>query len=1669
MEYGEPKYGDRRLSYRDLAGAATALAARLRALGVRTGDIVGLGVDRSPDLAVGVLGIMLAGGGWLPLDPTYPQERLAYMLRDSGAGWLVVDERGAADLPAVPGMRRIPVRAEPPPAGASGKPVRLAPDDLAYVIYTSGSTGRPKGVALTHRGLANLAEAQVEPFRAGPGGRVLQFAPASFDASVFELTMALGTGATLVFGSRAALRPGPALVELLRQARITHLTVPPSVLATLPYEPLPELTTLICAGEALPGPLADRWGAGRRLFNAYGPTEATVWATLAEVEPGERRPPIGRPIRGARVVLLGPDRRPVAPGAVGELAIGGAGVARGYLGRPELTAERFVSDPERPGGRLYRTGDLARERPDGALEFLGRQDHQVKVRGIRVELDEVAAVLCEHPDVRDAVVVVDAATPRLIGYAVTGADARVLRAFAAERLPEAMVPAAIVALPALPLSPSGKVDRAALPQPDRAAMGLPTAATAPHTPTERLLTGIAGELLGTRVGRDDDLLALGAHSLAVAQLIARVRSATGNELTPVQVDRARTVATLAALIDSGPQEPVGPPLPPLRPADPGRPVPLSLPQQRIWFLEELAPGNLAYHAQATIQLRGPLLVPALEAALSELVRRHEVLRTRFVEVDGTPVQQPQPAQSVSLPVVDVPYPPPEDVVQAVLRRPIDVARPPLIRWTLLRHGPDHHTLVQVEHHLVHDGWSFAVLLDELATLYAAYAAGRPSPLPEPGLRYADFAVWQRNWMRGETLARYLAHWTHELAGAPPVLELPTDRPRPAVQSFTGAALRVPLPAELCHRLRAFGREHGVTLFATMLAGFGALLHRYTGQADLLVGTGAANRRVAELERLVGMVVNTLVLRVDAGGRPSFADLLRRVHTRVLAAHAWSDMPVERLVEELSPPRDPSRTPLFQVMFSFHDAPVPDIDAGGLTGTVVERHNGSAKTDLNIVVVPRGEQRIGRAPRAEDEDITLIWEYRSDLFYAATMRRMVTQYLTLLADATARPDTELARLRMEDAPADRDPTEVRWPAGPSVTDLVARHARTRPDAVAVSWPDGSLTYRELHERAGWVAARLRSAGVDGHAPVALLAARSPELVVGHLATMLAGAPFVPIDPTYPPRRIEYLLSDCAAAAVLAPAGSAGAAGAAGSAGSVGSASSVGSAGSVPAFGGATIPLDTGLYPGERAPCVPDRHDDDLAYVIYTSGSTGRPKGVQITHRGLANLVHWHVAEYGLGPADRATLVASPGFDASVWEIWPALAAGATLCVPPDELRSAPAELVRWLVDEQITVCFLPTPLAEAVLGERWPARGALRVLLTGGDRLRRPPPPGLPFRLVNHYGPTENTVVATATPVPPVGGSCVPPIGWPIANVRAYVVVDGEPAPVGVPGELCLGGVALARGYLGDPARTAERFVPDPFAPRPGARMYRTGDRVRRLPDGQLDFLGRADDQVKIRGFRVEPGEVAAALREHDAVSDAVVVARDDGPGGKRLVAYAVSVEDPGLLREFLATRLPPDLVPAAVVVLPALPVGPHDKVDTAALPAPARDAGRPATAARTPTERRVAELCGGLLDLDPVDIAADFFALGGHSLLASRLLAQVNRSFGTAVPLRLFLAAPTVARLAAAVDEAVTDSAGGQGAAGISPVPWRAAGQLLTDLDRLTDAEVEALLGELVDTEEEPS
>ncbi|HYJ80694.1 MAG TPA: amino acid adenylation domain-containing protein, partial [Longimicrobiaceae bacterium] len=1634
-------------SYAELEARANRLAHHLRALGVGPEVPVGVLLPRTPDLVVALLGVLKAGGAYVPLDPAYPPERVAYVLGDTRVPVLLTDSALAAPPAGAAATVRVDTeRARIDALPSSPPAVAVHPEGLAYVIYTSGSTGRPKGVQIEHRSTVAVLRWLRRTLSDAERAAVLGSTSVCFDVSIAEVFGTLCWGGTLVLVENALSLAG------LGEPVATACMVPSAAAELLRLGGIPPgVRTLALGGEPLRGDLAQRLyalGHVERVLNLYGPTEDTTYSTCKEPERGSAAAmTVGRAVDGTTVRVLDAELAAAAPGEAGEVWMAGAGLARGYLGAPGMTAERFRPDPfaAAPGARMYRTGDLGRLLPDGELECLGRIDNQVKVRGYRVEPGEVESALLAHPAVREAAVAPwdDARGRRLAAWvAVDGAapPAAELREAVRSRLPDYMVPDAVVFLPALPHTPNGKVDRLALPAPDPA-RDASAAYAAPSTAVQAALAEIWAEVLGVeRVGVEDDFFALGGHSLRATQIAARVRERLGAELPLSTLFAMPTVRELAQLVDGAGTQGAGGI--PRAPRD--GPLPLSFPQEAIWFFQQLAPGMRSYNFQATVRIRGALGVEALEGTLSEIVRRHEIFRTTFPAMEGAPVQVVHAPWTVRLPVVDLgtlPAAEREAELEARLaeefRRPFDLAALPLARWTLFRLSGAEHVLLCVEQHLVHDGWSFGVFLRELTEIYPAFLRGEPSPLAEPPIQYADFAVWQREWMASPDAREQLDWWRRRLQGVPPVLELPADRPRPAAMSFRGHGYRLRLPAELYRAADEYSRARGVTVFMTLFAAFQALLHRYTGAEDFCVGSGVAGRRMREAEDLIGMVVNTIPIRADLGGDPAFEELVGRVRDASVDAYAHQEVPFARIVEAVHPERSRGHLPVFQVAFSFHHAPYPELRLPGATLAVEEGlGNESAKFDLNVVVIPRAQQGAGDA-----DEVVMIWEWAEDLFDPSTVRRMVDHFETLLADALADPGARVSRLRLlpdaeERAAVRAGDATAPYPRHATLHGLFAEQVRRAPHAVAVEHGARTLTYAELDAASERLAARLLALGVAAESRVGVAMNRSLELAVGLLAVAKAGATYVPLDPAYPAERLAYMLADSRASVVVVrdevPA-------------------------SLRGYAGPLVSLaEPGAAAGTAAPTPAPAHPDSLACVFYTSGSTGTPKGIALPHRGLVRLVR--EADYlQLGPEHRVGQTSAVSFDVALWELWgPLLNGGRVVVLDRETLLSPPAlgEVVR---EKGINAMFLTTALFRQIALEAPEIFAPVEHLLTGGEAADPAAfaavlESGFRGRLINMYGPGEASTYASWHPVERVAPGAPIPIGAPIANTRLYVLDAAmRPVPAGVAGELYVGGDGLARGYLDRPGLTAERFVPDPLSGEPGARLYRSGDRVRRLAAGPLEFVGRVDHQVKVRGFRVEPGEVEAALRAHPAVADAAVVPRQESSGDHYLAAYVVGAEGAAPaaaeLREFLAARLPPFMVPSAFVAMEALPLSPAGKVDRRALPDPAAAAaGEAAAPPETPTEAEVAEIWREVLEVERVGVGDNFFDLGGHSLRATRILSRVQSRLGVRLTVASLFDHPTVRDMAGMVDEhrtaRVDDSA------------------LLAWVEGLSDEEAERLLAE---------
>ncbi|MYW61642.1 MULTISPECIES: amino acid adenylation domain-containing protein [unclassified Streptomyces] len=1641
---------DGRLTFAELDAAANRLSHALAARGVGPEVTVALALPRGTSMVTALLAVLKAGGVCQPLDLAHPAARILAVLADTRPACVLGTAATLAALPAhgLPALAldapdTLPVLARQDARVPAALP---ALGDAAYVIHTSGSTGRPKGVVVTHASLANLLAGHgsdhIAPAVARTGRtrlRVAHSASFAFDAS-WDPMLWLAHGHELHVLDDTAYRDPAALTAYVDTHRVDYLDVTPSYAEALLAEGLLDEghhrpAHLVVGGEPVPDALWQRLASadGVHAVNLYGPTETTVDAyvwTGAEAT--------GRPVRATRAYVLDQALRPTPDGVAGELYLAGACLARGYLGRPELTAERFVADPfgathGAPGSRMYRTGDLVRRRADGTVEFLGRTDDQVKIRGFRIELGEIQAVLAAHPAVSQAVVIARD-TPhgkRLLAYAVPrpgeAPAPAALRDHLAAALPDHMVPARVTLLDTLPRTANDKLDHRALPDPEPGpAEGAGAVSATPHT---EIVGGLFAELLGldTAPPPGAGFFDLGGHSLLAARLTARLRAVFGVPLSAADVFRSPTPAALATLVRARAADPSGESEEPLVPVERAGSLPLSPAQRRLWFLHRIEGPSATYNIPLVLTVEGPLDRAALAEALADLTERHETLRT--LHPSGAGDAEGMPRQHILDPLDPAARPRLHDAapgtdLAAAVRHCFDLASELPLRATLFRRSPEQHTLLLLLHHIAGDGASTTPLARDLATAYAARAEGRaPAFTPLP-VQYADHAAHQLRLLGPASdptprAARHLAHWKQALAGLPDQVELPFDRPRPPVASYAGDTVPFTLDAETHAALARLARGAGVSLFMTVLAGLATLLTRHGAGTDVPVGTPVAGRDDDTTAGLVGFFTNTVVLRADTSGDPAFTELLERIRATTLAAYEHEELPFDHLVEALNPPRSLARHPLFQTMLAWQSVPDSAFElAPGTRATLSTVPSGTAKFDLTL-----------NAGELAGGGIGGFLEFRTDLFDRSTAQALADRLARLLTAAAAAPKTPLGLLPLlgesETAHAlvhANTTTPAPAPHRPAtLAERFEEAARRHPGRIAVRHEGTELTYAELSARANRLARLLAARSVGPGSVVALALPRSLDLVTGLLAASLAGAAYLPLDPDYPADRLAYMLQDARPAAVLSD-----------------SATALG----LPAHDAPLITVDGDAAGGFASTPVRDADrtrpltPHDAAYVIYTSGSTGRPKGVVVSHHNVTRLFtatdHW----FGFGPDDVWTLFHSYAFDFAVWEMWGALLYGGRLVVVPHLTSRDPGAFRRLLAEERVTVLNqTPSAFHQLAAADRDdPGELALRYVVFGGEALE----PGRLAdwyerhaddapRLVNMYGITETTVHVTHTVLDRATAAAAhaSAIGTNIPDLRVYVLDERlRPVPPGVTGEMYVAGEGVALGYLGRPDLTATRFVADPYAhlfgTAGGARMYRSGDLARRRTDGTLEYFGRADHQVKIRGFRIELGEIEAVLARHPAVTDAAVVVREDTPGDRRLAAYVVAPGAgegfPAELRAHAGRELPVHMVPSAVVGLERLPLTGNGKLDRAALPAPGQPVTAGGRAARTPREELLCAVFAEVLGVERVGPEDNFFDLGGHSLLAVRLAARLGAALGTELSIGTLFRSPTPAALDAAVD-----------------------------------------------------
>ncbi|MEH2171962.1 non-ribosomal peptide synthetase [Nostoc sp.] len=1640
-------FEEEKLTYQQLNQKANQLAHYLQKQGVRAEILVGICLERSTDMIVSILGILKAGGAYIALDPGIPAKSLASRLKDIQASFLITNTCVANRLSEIANIEQLQVIN----LAAQGETISHETDinthcqanknHLAYILFTSGSTGKPKGVAIEHQQILNYVYAIIDSLKL-PTNSTCNFALVSTLAADLGNTVlfpALCTGGCLHIISYDRATDPVALTEYCHKHPIDCLKIVPSHLSSLLLSPTPQSILprqrLILGGEATNWQLIEQvrqLAPNCQIFNHYGPTESTVGVLthlITETNLTTKTVPLGKSITNTQVYILDNNLHLTPIGIKGEIYIGGAGLARCYMQHPELTADKFIPNyfSRQPGARLYKTGDLGRYLPDGTIEFLGRSDNQVKIRGFRIELAEIEAILTQYSQIREAVVIAqenDNRDKRLIAYLVSNnsvsIDLNELNSFLREHLPDYMLPSSFVILEALPLTPNGKVNRQALPAPEELSQQTKSAITAPRNPVEEVLAGIWAKILGVKqVGIEGNFFELGGHSLLATQVMSQIREAFQVELSLRSLFESPTLAELSQRVEIVLREGQQLAILPIEKVTRGNNLPLSFAQQRLWFLDQLQQGSSAYNLFRAVQLQGKLNIAALEQSFNEIIRRHEALRTNFVSIDGEPVQVILTEIKIKLPVVDLrsfSLEQQEAEIQSWVKLQtqysFDLSTAPLLNILLLQLAEQEYILLFTIHHIVADGWSAGIIIKELAAFYESFCTGKYCELLNLPIQYADFAVWQKIRLQKEVFATQIDYWKQQLGGDLPLLELPIAKPRPKQQTFAGKKQTFALSPVLTNELKALSQKQGVTLFMTLLAAFQTLLYRYTGQEDILVGSPIANRNRSEIEGLIGFFVNTVVLRNKLEGNSSFINLLKQVREVTLEAYTHQDLPFELLVEELQPQRSLSHTPLFQVMFALQNAPGNDLKLSGLNLEYLSIENNTARFDLSLSFTDNAESLVGEL------------EYSSDLFDADSISRMLAHLEILLGDIAEHPNKSISELSIL-TPAEQQQilrdwnyTEADYPHV-CVHELFATQVAKTPDAVAVVAGSQQLTYKELDEKANQFAHYLNSLGVGKEVLVGICCDRSLPMIIALLAILKAGGAYIPLDPTFPQERLAYMLQNSRTSVLLTqqhllP--------------------------NLTLHHVQVICFDSNwesIATQEINTSNSKIEPDNLMYTIYTSGSTGKPKGVQISHRNVVNFLTAMQQELHLTHQDSLLSVTTLSFDIAVLEIFLPLTVGAKVILASREIATDGAQLLQQLNNSAATVMQATPATWRMLLDAGWEGNSQLKILC-GGEAL----PQNLAHQLCqrcskawNLYGPTETTIWSTIYQINDSDKSVS--IGRPLANTQIYILDRYlQPLPVGISGEIYIGGVGLARGYFNQPELTEEKFIINPFNPE--KLLYKTGDLARYLPSGEIEYLGRIDYQVKLRGFRIELGEIEAVLEQHPAVHQCVLIAREDGSGNQRLLAYLVA-ENAATdeLRQYLRQKLPEYMIPNAFIFLAEIPLTPNGKVNRRALPTPENTHLETSNfvAPRHPVEEVLAGIWTQVMGVKQVGIHDNFFELGGHSLLATQVISRIAKTLQVNIPLQSLFEFPTIAELAKNIQQTSY-----QGISAITPVPRDACG-----------------------------
>ncbi len=1611
------------ISYKELDEKSDIVYRKLIAENVKLEDKIILYTGKSVNMIAAMIGILKAGAAFLPVDPVTPAERVRYIAGDSNAKFIITNKRYLENLEDLEIEKVIlnEIVDSSENKNIATASIKLQPENLAYIIYTSGSTGKPKGTLLQHIGVVNLAKSLAKLYGINSDSNILQFASINFDASIYEIFGGLLNGAKITLFEKNDLKNPDVLLDEFEKLKVTFLTLPPTLLSVMKPKKISHLKTILSAGEACPTEIGIKWNKYYNFFNGYGPTEATVASTIEKFDGTDKylTVPIGNAIPNIKVYVLDKYLNEVPVGVTGELHVSGINLARGYIGKPDLTAEKFIPDPfsGNPGDRMYKTGDLVKIHDDGKLEFIGRVDNQIKLRGFRIELGEIENVLAEHPDINIAAVIVreSANNDKIISAFVQVNDKEnfnkseildLLR----NKLPDYMVPTTLTVLDKMPITINGKIDRAKLKE-----MKIDefekSEYVAPETPTEILLANIWKELTGVdNVGLNDNFFNLGGHSILATQAVSRIREAFGVEVSLKDFFEMKNLKELARFIDESDRSISEEIQKPIDKINRDGELPLSFSQQRLWFLSQFAPEGSSYNIPAVLELNGKLNLDALNYAINKMIERHEVLRTAFYSKNGKPQVKIEDKFDFKIELIDVSNADSKDdnvkkILEETIRTPFDLTKIPLFNVKLIKIKPDAHICAIVMHHIISDGWSIGIIVNEISELYKSFITSTEPQLDDLKIQYVDYAAWQKSVLSGETLEKEIEFWKNELEGASLVLELPTDKPRPQVQTFNGTNVNFTLEEGLSEKIEKVSTKLNITPYMFLLGAFEILLSKYSRQTDFIIGTPIANRTKIETEKLIGFFVNTLAIRATVDKNMTVQELMKSVRAKMLAAYSHQSLPFEKLVEVIQPERDTSHSPLFQVAFVFQNTPESAIELPGLKVKQYEMESATANYDITLYM-----QKFGKAFNGT-------FEFNTDLFYKDTIEKIIKEFSVLISKLTEDTKERIRNISLLESEGlnkilyEFNESEHVYEKDKCVHRKFEELVAANPDAIALTFTEveeklaltEQLTYDEVNKRANRLARLLRKNGVTRDTVVGISLPRSFDMAISMLAILKAGGAFLPIDPTYPEDRIKHMIEDSGTNILI----------------SIEQISK-----NYKFYNGKIINLDSGkeLINAEDNTNLDNTvYPENLAYIIYTSGSTGLPKGTMLSHKGLLNLSLAQKDAFNISGKSKILQFSSYSFDASVWEFVMALLNGASLSLVGQDIVKLGSSLKKAMEVLNITTVTLPPSVLKVIPFEENNSNlPALETIIVAGESC----PPELVNKwsknrkFVNAYGPTETTVCASMH-ICDGKYSTVPPIGKPIYNFKLYVLDDNLlPLPVGVPGELYIGGPGIARGYLNRPELTAEKFIPNPFSKIAGERIYKSGDLARWLPNGEIEFLGRIDNQIKLRGFRIELGEIESVIRKDKAVKDVVVDIKKDSKNEDRLIAYVVpkfDEIDENEIKLFARTKLPDYMVPQHVIKIDTIPLSPSGKVDRRALPLPDFKNLRSAVkyvAPRNETEKILAGIVKELLNVDKVGVHDNFFDLGGHSLLATQFVSQVQEKLGYDIPLRSLFENPTVEGLA---------------------------------------------------------